>query len=671
VRNLSWLYTFVLVASSFQAIGSNTDSLNFLKDTTKLDPVVVTGLHTAIKTSESVVKFKVIDRETIIQLAPVNLADILSRQSNIRIANDNLLGSSISLQNLSGQQIKLLLNGMPITGRENGNINLDQILPENIERIEIIEGPLSVIYGTDALGGIINIITKQPIKGQTQTNVFAYSETVGHYNFGGGVMSPIGKNNALNLSFSRNFFEGFSENNQQRSKLWKPREQYNGALAFHFKTKNTTWNLHSSLFMETIQSKGNAIINSTEAYAFDDYFKTTRGVHSLNTRFNVNSKWRVDMINGFSHYIRKKEAFLKDLQTLESNKINNNEENTQNNFSGIMMRAIFSPIKKQRLSLMWGYDFNLDFANADRISENTKYLGDFALFSMLDYQISKTIKLRPGVRAAYNTKFSTPITPSLNMMWTPNQKWQIRGSYGSGFRAPSLKEQYLLFVDINHNVLGNENLSSEVSHNFQLGADFKKYMKKYNLAYAFSANAYWNSVNNLIGLFKIEANSNMFTYQNYGRFEGGGIGIDQKISYKKTYFQGGFNYMLVKNQFRQETDRQVFFTPDINLFVSQEFSKHKIKANLFYKYNGSFFNFIQNELGNVSQQFVESFSFLDFTMSKSFMKNKLNFQTGVKNIFDVQNIFNINPLNSFHSGASNQMQLSLGRSLFIKVNYVW
>src|SRR5690242_6859536 len=94
-------------------------------------------------------------------MAAQNLKEALSYELNIHLMEDNILGSGLQIQGIGGENVKILIDGMPITGRQNGNIDLSQILMDNVERIEIVEGPLSVSYGTDALAGTINIITKK------------------------------------------------------------------------------------------------------------------------------------------------------------------------------------------------------------------------------------------------------------------------------------------------------------------------------------------------------------------------------------------------------------------------------------------------------------------------------------------------------------------------------
>ena len=112
-----------------------------------------------------------------------NLKDLLEKQLNMSVTVDNILGSSVSIQGISGQNVKILIDGVPVIGRLNGNIDLTQINLNNIERVEIIEGPLSVDYGTDALAGTINLITDKQLNDGFSSTYNLYYETVGQYNF--------------------------------------------------------------------------------------------------------------------------------------------------------------------------------------------------------------------------------------------------------------------------------------------------------------------------------------------------------------------------------------------------------------------------------------------------------------------------------------------------------
>ena len=146
----------IIFSKDFHA--KNQDSLVKKKE---LLEVVVTGLISETTAENAIHKIRIIGSKELNSGLFLDLGSALSKELNINLTQDNVLGSSISIQGVSGQNVKILIDDVPVIGRLNGNIDLSQISLSNIERIEIIEGPLSTIYGTDALAGTINIITKK------------------------------------------------------------------------------------------------------------------------------------------------------------------------------------------------------------------------------------------------------------------------------------------------------------------------------------------------------------------------------------------------------------------------------------------------------------------------------------------------------------------------------
>nr|MBP6316099.1 TonB-dependent receptor plug domain-containing protein [Chitinophagaceae bacterium] len=156
------------------------------KSAVLMHDVVVTAQNTPVLATQSVYKVNTISAAQIGQRGAVSLNDVLNYEMNNFVSNDNILGSSLSIGGIGGQNVKILLNGIPVTGRENGNIDLGQINMNNVKRIETIQGPMSVIYGSNALGGVINVITNQSNKKLTGT-LKSYFESIGRYNLSGNI----------------------------------------------------------------------------------------------------------------------------------------------------------------------------------------------------------------------------------------------------------------------------------------------------------------------------------------------------------------------------------------------------------------------------------------------------------------------------------------------------
>jgi len=126
----------------------------------EFSPVVITGYLIPTDTRNTVNSVKVITEETIQNRAVSNLEELLGNEANIRISHDPILGGSIGINGIRGENLKILIDGVPVIGRNNGSVDASQIPLSNVRQVEIIEGSQSLIYGSDAAGGVINIITK-------------------------------------------------------------------------------------------------------------------------------------------------------------------------------------------------------------------------------------------------------------------------------------------------------------------------------------------------------------------------------------------------------------------------------------------------------------------------------------------------------------------------------
>ena len=239
IKNHFFLILFLLSHSTLFIAQNNKD-----EKVQEIETVVITGQYKKTSTEKSINKIKVIDRETIEAIGAVSLKDILANQINIRISQDNVLGSSMSLQGVSGQNIKILIDGVPVIGRLNGNIDVSQINLNDIEQIEIVEGPLSVNYGTDALAGTINLISKKPKNKGLSTYYNTYYESIGQYNIDANISYQFNKKISASTSFGRNFFDGWNAYDpfiefpasrladSLRFKQWKPKEKKNTKTQF-------------------------------------------------------------------------------------------------------------------------------------------------------------------------------------------------------------------------------------------------------------------------------------------------------------------------------------------------------------------------------------------------------------------------------------------------------
>ena len=478
-----------------------------------IDEVVVTAQYAPEKADKSIYKVKVIGSREIEQKAAANLTELLNTETNLRLSQDGALGTSLTMRGLSGEHIKFLVDGVPVIGRMNGNIDISQLNLYNVDHIEIIEGPMSVVYGSNALAGVVNIITKENKNRKVTANANAYVESVGIYNFDGGVSAKFGKH-LVSLSGGRNFFDGYSYDDTLRSVRWKPKRQFFMDGYYIFGHENVKLKLSSSFFNEKLQSKGNLLAPYYES-AFDSYFYTTRFTNKLDVSTKWNNKRYMNIFASWAYYGRIKETYYKDMTTLEEVPTTNPADYDTTTFNSFLVRGTYSKSNESStLNYQIGFDINLEVGEGKRITDQKQQMGDYAAFFSLKWEPFRDFIIQPGLRYIYNTRYQAPLVYSLNLKYNFAKQFAVRASYARGFRAPSLKELYLYFVDVNHNVRGNEELEAEDSHNFNFVFSFNRESGKTFSGVELSL--FYNNINNTITLAQVSGD--LYTYINVDKY---------------------------------------------------------------------------------------------------------------------------------------------------------
>jgi outer membrane receptor for ferrienterochelin and colicins len=644
----------------------------------ELTNTVITGQYEPVSEIKSMHKIRVINREKIDNMAAQNLKDVLTNEMNIRLSQDNTLGSSLSIQGLSGQNVKILMDGVPINGRLNGNIDLSQINLNNIERIEIIEGPLSVQYGTDALAGTINLITKKNISGKFGIKSNSYYESSGNFNQSiSSGFNFLGFNAFINGG--RNYFDGWKTidptffydfnpiADTSRFKDWKPREQYFARAAINKKTNKTFFSFATDFFDEKIINRG----LPREPYlvtALDDYYYTQRIANNITYTRNLKRNSKISTILAYNYFNRISYTKFKDLVTLQERIVDGEGENDTSRFDNITIRSVYTnKIEKYQLDYEIGTDINTETAFGKRIENNKQFLGDYAFFSTFSFSGIKNFDIKPGIRYAFNTTYVPPVIPSLHLKYSKlikeNSNLVLRGSYAKGFRAPTLKELHFYFVDINHNIQGNPNLEAEKSDNFSLGVIYMKANKK--VTYKTELSAFYNDINNLITL--AQKTNTEFSYFNINTFITKGLNLQTDIYYKKIKANLGIAYIGRYNRLSEFYDVEKFlFTPEFRTNIMYKFNKSKTEISLFYKYNGAIEVFSLIDNSDIISSKIQGFNIADITLQHK-ISNTVNITIGSKNIFNIKNINGV-AIGGTHSSGGNTVPMGMGRTYFLGLN---
>jgi outer membrane receptor for ferrienterochelin and colicins len=639
----------------------------------RLNDVVVTGQYRIASQEAAIYKVKLINQERILAQGAVNLSDVLANELNVRLQQDNILGSSLTMQGLSGQNIKILIDGVPLIGRLNGNIDLSQINLNNIEKIEIIEGPMSVIYGSDAMGGVINLITKKGVARNWNIGANSYIESIGKYNFDVG-LSLRRQNYNFNVTAGRNFMQGFTpgDRKMQRANQWKPREQYFGSVDFIYQKNKLKIRPSFQLFQETLFNLGEPIVTTRFARAKDENFITHRLGGGVDLNYNINKNITFNLLNNYNWYRRERQTWMKNMVTLEAVQSENPGDNTTDAFDAFLFRGTFTNSNaEKKMNYQLGYDINLESGSGLRIENNLQHIYDFACFGSLEYAPIKGLVLRPALRLAYNTRYGAPIVPSFNLKYAFASNWQFRASWAQGFRAPSLKELFFLFVDVNHNIQGNTELQAEKGNNFNASLAYQKNIKKISVTAEFAP--FYNNVANLIQLAVVDIASQLYQYINLSKYSTYGYSLSAKMDWKKIGCELGFNQTARYNLFSQQDKTVPSYLNSYEFRVAptfqQNFSKVDLIFSLFYKYNGPVPGFTivsENNIEQVVQTSIAGFHLCDATLSARFLKSKIIFTLGAKNLFNITNI-QASLGGGAHSAPNSFMPVGQGLSYFVSL----
>lgn len=681
-----YLATAALV--SISTINAQTkpaaDTTTFSKN---LSELIVTGQYKPQSVKNSVYQVRVINSERIRISGAANVQQVLNTQLGFRFSNDNTLGTTdVKLMGMSGRNVKVLLDGVPMLDRGDTRESLNQIDVNSIERIEIVEGPMSVSYGSDALAGVINIITKKNAPYNISVTAKLQEETAGSeyhpFNYKGLHTQNIGvslKKNNWYTSFGGTHieFDGFGGDDYGRGKTWKPKEQWMGNAKIGY--AKAGFNVYYRLdgLDETITVRNP--INYNTDKAIDQRYITHRLLHQVQGSYNFNPKLQLSSLAGYTEYSRTTRTTRHDFEKNTDELTTGDGEQDISKFNSFVFRNTLYWQLSSKVSLQPGLDINSDKASGQRI-EGSPVITDVALFVSAEIKPTDKINIRPGVRFIKNSVYDAPpAIPSVNAKFNLNKQLDLRFAYAYGFRSPALRELYFYYVDVNHNIVGNPDLKAENSNNFSAGLHWTA-VPKNNITYNASLTTFYNVFNNQIDFALASASSNQYTYFNVNKAKTTGANFENRISWKKIDAAFGLSYIGYYRKQYDDKDyvkidnKDFLWSPELNAVISYNAAALKTKFNLLYKHTGKKPQYVYGT--NSSNQSVlyianiSSFNWADFTTTTSVTKY-VTVNAGVKNIFDVININNTaTSSGSIHSGAG-PVPVSYGRSYFIGLNFQW
>ena len=649
--------------------GTGPHRLSLERATVGLQEFVVTAQYAPRPVDEAVQRMKVIGEEQVQRMAANDLGSALRNETNLRLGQDNVLGTSMSMQGLSGENVKILVDGVPVVGRLDGNIDLSQIDLTGIERIEVVEGPLSVSYGTNALAGTINLITRKRGRGRT-FGAKVYAEHIGRLNTTVQGFWQRG-GHSLAVSGGRNFFSGWNPDqtglpdlgpapaDTNRWQQWKPREQYFGRLNYRWALRDWELGYKGEVMHDKITDRGLPRAPYFET-AFDQVFTTVR----LDNALFATRTWTGSTLQAqaaYQHYSRTRNTWYRDLTDLGGELIDAEGMQDTARFTLANGRMTWST---RRDSSAWdleaGLDLNYETGTGERIGDGEQAIGDYAAFASVELRPTKGLTLRPAARVAYNTRYAAPIVPSLNARWALGERFVLRGAYAMGFRAPSLKELYFYFVDVNHDIVGNPDLEAERAHHGDLSLTYRHARKE--SVYTADAGLFLNDVRDLITLAQVQGTR--YSYVNIGRVRTFGGSVNAGWDNGHWAFSTG---LALTGREDDLVGTQQWTTPEVRASLTRNWRRHGWRLSAFYKYTGEQVAYVALSDTEVARNTISAFHLADANVAKTLWKDRLTVALGCNDLFDVANL-QASFAGGAHSAGGNAVPMTTGRTFFLRLD---
>ena len=577
----------------------------------QLDDIVVTSMKCEYNLSNVPIYTEIINKSAIRQSGAVTLSDLMEQTPGIS-KNYDVHGSfDYNLLGLDSKYILILKDGNPITGKFNDKVDLDQIMVSNTDRIEIIKGPGSALYGTEAMGGVINIISDKNIKKnkvEVQLRKISYEDDIKKFQNGS-------SGDVLSLTYGKSY-KAF----EFQSSILSQRLRKNGSNNDLGKDKIDKLNIEGQLGWESSNEKNEVNIRFI-------YFDQLDGAKELtSTGYLVSSNStnidRKDIKVDYKKIINKNITFFQN--------ISSSHYSREYNQSGI--DSTFFRLNMAKESLIdyeakinfntsvynWiaGFEYSEPGYNNMRLRDTTHRRTLKGLFLQNQYMMSEKINLVTGFRSdIYNKKIV--YNPRIALMFNFNKKIKYRLSYGEGFRVPSILETFIDFynIDQGYMVKGNPNLKPEKSKGLTFNLDFSG-----NNRFRLNFLGYYNIFTNKISTEQqtnAAVSPTTFSYQNISEATLKGFEIFSDFILDNTStIRLNLNLRESNDENGMELPRTIPVSTGIN--YTQNIQRYRLRLILNYSYNRR-------------TKSVSSFEILDLRLNKKISKN-FSLNIGIKNI---------------------------------------
>ena len=462
-----------------------------------LNPVVVTGSghHQRLKSTATPVRVLSAQeiREQGISTFDAALTHMLPQVSMA----PNSMGTFLRLNGLGNKYILILINGQKLSGDISNNVDLNRINMSRVKRIEILDGAASSLYGSDAIAGVINIITDQST--QNIVSVTDNTHISGHGILNEAVTLDIYKNGfGSYTSFSHDRADSYQNNNLEYKKNSDTETQetiapfFTGYRSSIIGQKFTyAPNQHLALnagidYSYKITDRPDTRADITGGTDYEMRYKGLRwgvgGIYKFTSRNSLQANFTSDHFRyGKEYDVETKDYAIGDYVESKKQRMMDGE-----------LKAILGFTHNS--TTIFGADWRRDdlTATSGNIDQHAYTLAAYAQHEMTFF---KVLTATLGLRLTYHETFKTHLTPKATLMYAPGN-FRFRATYSAGFRAPGLDELYYHYYSVNRGkpqiIFGNQDLSPEKSNYFSLNAEYR------TQRVAVSLTGYMNRINGMV-----------------------------------------------------------------------------------------------------------------------------------------------------------------------------
>ena len=470
-----------------------------------LNPVVVTGSghHQRLKSTATPVH--VLSAQEIREQGISTFDGALVRMMPQVSMAPNSMGTFLRLNGLGNKYILILINGQKLNGDISNNVDLNRINMARVKRIEVLDGAASSLYGSDAIAGVINIITDQPT--QDLISITSDTRVSGHGILTESVSLDIfSKGFGSYTSFSHDRADSYRNNDLEYVKGSDTETQSSIAPLFTGYRSNIVGqkftyapNQHLALnagmdYSYKITSRPETRADITGGTDYEMRYKGLRwnvgGIYKFTSRNSLQANFVVDRYRyGKEYDVATKTYQIGDYVQSKKQRMMDGE-----------IKAILGFTTNS--TTIFGADWRQDHLTATSGNINEKVY-TLAAYAQHEMKFLKDFTATLGLRLTHHETFNNHLTPKVALMYAPGE-FRFRATYSAGFRAPGLDELYYHYYSVNRGKpqisFGNQDLKPEKSHYFSLNAEYRTQM------IAVSLTGFINRINDMVVKENIDVN---------------------------------------------------------------------------------------------------------------------------------------------------------------------